>query len=88
MNSIYDLEYTVLISCLKDLRIQSKMTQQELSTYLGCSQAYISKYEQGQRRLDIVEVRNICIQLGSSLPKLVDEYEKRLKERKINGYRL
>jgi transcriptional regulator with XRE-family HTH domain len=88
MNSIYDLEYTVLISCLKDLRIQSKMTQQELSTYLGCSQAYISKYEQGQRRLDIVEVRNICIQLGSSLPKLVDEYEKRLKERKSNGYRL
>ena len=87
MNSIYDLEYTVLISCLKDLRIQSKMTQQELS-YLGCSQAYISKYEQGQRRLDIVEVRNICIQLGSSLPKLVDEYEKRLKERKSNGYRL
>ena len=76
------------ISCLKDLRIQSKMTQQELSTYLGCSQAYISKYEQGQRRLDIVEVRNICIQLGSSLPKLVDEYEKRLKERKSNGYRL
>ena len=44
-NTIYDLEYTVLISCLKDLRIQSKMTQQELSTYLGCSQAYISKYE-------------------------------------------
>ena len=88
MNSIYDLEYTVLISCLKDLRIQSKMTQQELSTYLGCSQAYISKYEQGQRRLDIVEVRNICIQLGSSLPKLVKKYKKRLKERKSNGYRL
>lgn len=88
MNSIYDLEYTVLIGCLKDLRIQSKMTQQELATCLGCSQSYISKYEQGQRRLDIVEVRNICIQLGSSLPKLVDDYEKCLKERKNNGYKL
>lgn len=88
MNSIYTPEYTVLISCLKDLRIQSKMTQQELATYLGCSQAYISKYEQGQRRLDIIEVRNICIQLGSSLPKLVDEYEQRLEERKNNDYKL
>ncbi len=87
MSSIYDPEYTVLVGCLKDLRIQSKMTQQELAACLECSQSYISKYEQGQRRLDMVEVREICIQLGSSLPKLVDEYEKRLEEEKSNGYR-
>lgn len=88
MNSIYDLEYTVLTSCLKELRLQSKMTQQELAACLGCNQTDISKYEQGQRRLDIVEVRNICIQLGSSLPAFVDEYEKRLEERKDNGHRV
>jgi len=56
------------------------MTQQELASCLGCSQAYISKYEQGQRRLDLVEVREICLQLGSTLPQLVNEYERRLQK--------
>lgn len=83
MSIIYEPEYRIFIECLKESRIQSKMTQQELATHLGCSQAYISKYEQGQKRLDIIEVRNICHCLGISLPDIVTQFEERLKKEGI-----
>lgn len=78
MSVIYNPEYRILIQCLKDFRIQSKMTQQELACALDCSQSYVCKYEQCQKRLDFIEVRNICLTLGVSLPEFVNEYEERL----------
>lgn len=83
MSSIYDRKYRIAVECLKAFRIQSKMTQQELACNLSCSQAYISKYEQGQKRLDIIEIRDICICLGVSLPEFVDEFERRIKKEGI-----
>lgn len=80
MSSIYEPCYKIFVECLKDLRIQSKMTQQELATLLECQQSHISKYEQGQERLDIVEIRHICQILGTTLPDFIAEYESRLKK--------
>lgn len=80
MSLIYDPKYKVFLRCLKDARIRSKLTQQELAVALGCGQSYISKYEQGQKRLDIIEIRNICICLGLSLQELIDDFEERLEE--------
>jgi len=76
---IYEPEYQVLIDCLKTYRLQSKMTQQELANSLGCSQTYVSKYEQSQKRLDIIEVRKICNCLGVDLIELITEFEERLR---------
>lgn len=78
MSVIYEPEYRILIDCLKTCRLRSKMTQQELASHLRCSQAYISKYEQCQKRLDIIEVRRICLCLGVSLTEFVSEFEERL----------
>lgn len=80
MSIIYDPKYKVFLQCLKDARINSKMTQQELAAVLGCGQSYVSKYEQGQKRLDIIEIRNVCMCLGLSLQELVADFEERLKE--------
>lgn len=80
MSIIYDPRYKIFLQCLKDARKNSKMTQQELATVLGCGQSYVSKYEQGQKRLDIIEIRNICICLGLSLQELAVDFEERLKE--------
>ena len=54
------------------------MTQQELSTILGCSQSYVCKYEQCQKRIDIMELRKICLALGVNLIVLIQEFEERL----------
>lgn len=79
MSLIYEPEYRVLIQCLKDYRVQSNMTQQELASHLGFSQSYVCKYEQSQKRLDFLEVRNICMALGISLTEFVTDYEERLR---------
>ena len=76
MSVIYEPEYRILIQCLKDFRTQSKMTQQELASALNCSQSYVCKYE--QKRLDFIEVRNICLALGVSFPEFIKEYEERI----------
>lgn len=78
MSVIYEPEYRVLIDCLKGCRLRTKMTQQELASHLGCSQAYVSKYEQCQKRLDIIEVRKICLCLGVSLLEFVSDFEERI----------
>lgn len=78
MNILYKPEYRILIQCLKDFRLQSKMTQQELSAILGCSQSYVCKYEQCQKRIDIIELRKICFALGITLIEFIREFEERL----------
>lgn len=80
MSNIYEPCYKIFVECLKDLRIKSKMTQQELATLLDCQQSYISKYEQGQKRLDIVEIHHICKILGTTLTDFIAKYESRLKK--------
>lgn len=78
MSVIYESEYRILVDCLKNCRLRSNMTQQELALHIGCSQTYISKYEQAQKRLDIIEIRKICLCLGVSLVELIVEFEERI----------
>ncbi len=78
MSVIYEPEYRVFIDCLRELRLNSKMSQQELATILGCSQSYISKYEQCQKRIDVIETRKICLCLGISLSEFVSQFEDKL----------
>ena len=76
--SIYSEDYTTFLRILRRIRKNSKLTQEDLAARLGRTQSFISKYERGERRLDIMEVRAICDALGTSLPKLVADLEKAL----------
>lgn len=52
---------------LKQLRLEAQLTQIELAQRLGKPQSYVSKYESGERRLDIIEIREICFVVGETL---------------------
>jgi DNA-binding transcriptional regulator YiaG len=52
---------------LRDLRIRAGVRQAELAGRLGVPQSFVSKYETGERRLDVGEVQAICAVLGLSL---------------------
>jgi transcriptional regulator with XRE-family HTH domain len=67
-----------LASLLRSARSESKMTQSELAERLGLPQSFVSKYESGERRLDLVELRQICNALEISLADFVRRYEKEL----------
>jgi transcriptional regulator with XRE-family HTH domain len=71
-------EQKVLQGLLKELRSQKGYKQSDIAEKTGFTQSLISKYESGERRLDILELRSICLALGVSLPEFVAELERRL----------
>lgn len=52
--------YEQLQRALMDARQSIHLTQQEVASLLGKPQSYISKYESGERRLDVVEFLEVC----------------------------
>lgn len=58
--SIFTEKYKFFCEALIDARLRSGLTQQELSKKIGRPQSYVSKYEVGERRLDIVEFLEIA----------------------------
>lgn len=78
--SLFTTEYAVLLRVLRGLREQAGITQVELAKRLGQSQSFVSKYERGETRLDLIQLRTICRTLGTSLSNLVELFEKRLSQ--------
>ena len=74
------LEQKVLQTLLKETRLLSGRKQSELSEATGLPQSSVSKYESGERRLDILELRSVCHGMGMSLIDFVQELERRLTE--------
>lgn len=77
--SIHADPYKILIDCLKRLRKSAGCTQAELASQIGTDQSYVSKYERCERRLDIIELRTICIALGVELTDFLKTFESKLK---------
>lgn len=63
-----------LTSAFKQVRLDAKLTQAALAERLGQSQSYVSKYESGEQRLDLVEIEQICKAIDISLRDFVDKY--------------
>jgi len=53
----------VLLALLKEMRLKADLTQAGLARLLKQPQSFVSKYESGERRLDILELREICAAL-------------------------
>jgi len=72
---IYLAQRGRLVSLLRELRIEAGLTQVDLAARIEKDQTYVSRYESGQRRLDVLEVREICQVVGITL----EEFAKRLE---------
>jgi len=74
-SNIWDSRNQILQNMLKNLRKHANLTQLELAELLDKPQSYVSKYESGERRLDLIELREIVTCCQSSLNKFVSEFE-------------
>jgi len=63
---------------LKELRKEAGLRQIDLAQRLGKPQSYVSKYESGEKTLDILETKEICEALGVHLSDLVRKIEEKL----------
>jgi transcriptional regulator with XRE-family HTH domain len=73
--SIHSTSSDCLRKILKAARVQAGLTQQSLAGRLGVAQSFVSKYESGERRLDIVELRDVCRAIGISFSSVIRRFE-------------
>jgi len=64
-----------LAKLLRQIRIDAGLRQIDLADKLREPQSYVSKYESGEQRLDLLELRAICKSLGVSLAEFVRRFE-------------
>ncbi len=57
-------EQDALLQLLRQIRKEAGLRQVDLATRLGQPQPFVSKYESGERRLDILELRQVCFAVG------------------------
>jgi len=69
--SIYSAEYQQLCALLRQLRREAGLTQVQVAERLQMPQSFVSKYESGERRLDVVELRHVAAAIGTTLAAVV-----------------
>jgi len=58
--SIYSADYRRLLKELVRARKAAQLTQVEVARRLGKPQSFVSKYERGERRLDVIEFLRVA----------------------------
>jgi len=76
--SLCSAEGERLAALLRSVRSEAGLTQAEVAGGLQLPQSFVSKYESGERRIDLVELRQICKVLGISLGDFVRRFEKEI----------
>jgi len=78
--SVFTEEYEVLLRQLREVRRAANLTQQEVAERLHHHQAFVSRSETGERRLDVIELRALCRALGIPFRDFIDRMEAALEQ--------
>ena len=73
-STLHSPEYQVFRAILVQARKTSGLTQVQIAKALGKPQSYISKYENGERRLDFPEFIKIADVLGINVVSFLEEF--------------
>ena len=76
MNTIHNTRYQSLLTLLLEARAKAGLTQKELATKLGRPQSFVSKTENAERRLDVIEFIDVCRGLDADPHELLLRLEK------------
>ena len=75
MKSLRSPEHQDLMKMLSEARGKAGLTQRELAERLGRRQNFISKYETGERRLDVVEFIIIRFDAAGAVREIGAKYD-------------
>ena len=78
MKSVFTDEYVALLQRLVLARRQANLTQRELASRINRPQSFVSKFERGERRLDVLEFVKVCHFLNIDPGSVVSDIEKNL----------
>jgi transcriptional regulator with XRE-family HTH domain len=68
-----------LQALLRSIRHEAGLRQTDLAERLGQPQSFVSKFESGERRLDLIELRQVCSAIGISLEEFVRRFEESVR---------
>ncbi|MFK4073680.1 helix-turn-helix domain-containing protein [Ectopseudomonas khazarica] len=64
-----------MLELLLEARKSAELTQEQLAKRLGKPQSFVSKYERGERRLDVIELLQVCKQVGIDPHSIIQALE-------------
>jgi transcriptional regulator with XRE-family HTH domain len=74
-DSIHTAKYQRLCELLVDARKARGLSQDALAEKLGYVQTVVSKYERGERRLDVIEFLDVAEALGIDPHKVIRQLQ-------------
>jgi transcriptional regulator with XRE-family HTH domain len=75
-------DYAIFLAALRRFREDSGRTQTDVAAFLKRDQSVVSKCERGERRIDVIELRDYCLAIGIELRTFVDALEKEIAQSK------
>lgn len=75
-SSIFSKNYTVFREMLSSYRKEANLTQQNLAEKLNKPQSFVSKYESGERRLDLIEFLEVAEALQFDVFEFIRKLQK------------
>ncbi len=77
---MYSPKYKRFRRLIIERRRQKGVTQAQLAQKLGRPQSFVSKYENGERRIDLIEFMEIAAALGIDPVKFVRDFQETVAE--------
>jgi transcriptional regulator with XRE-family HTH domain len=78
--SLFSRKHDYFRALMLDARKKANLTQSQLAARLGRPQSWVSKYESGERRLDVLEFHEVARVLKIDLPSFFRALEKGSRE--------
>ena len=79
-NPIHDPSYVLFREMLTEARLTKGILQSVIAEKLGKNQSFVSKYERGERRLDLPEFLDIAEALEINVVDFIKVYKDKLKK--------
>jgi len=79
-NPIHDPSYVLFREMLTNARVSTGLLQSTVAEQLGKNQSFVSKYERGERRLDLPEFLDIAEVLEIDVGDFIKRYKEELKK--------
>ena len=80
-SSIFSKKYTIFREMLCNFRKEADLTQQNLAEKLNKPQSFVSKYESGERRLDLIEFLEVAEALQFDVFEFIKKLQKDISEK-------
>lgn len=80
--SPFTREHRLLIAMLRERRRAASLTQAQIAKKLGLTQSVVSKWERGDRRVDLIQLLAWCRATGDTLSGFAADFESRVKRKR------